>query len=197
SSSRCSGGGTPPAIAPRCSAAARTPSTGRCAASTARARAPPLPSAPSPAQKEREKRREEPPVTTVKIRPVVEPTALYCRYENNYEPQPVYINLDLADGALYADYRATNDTPMRVWLGQVRAWKIPPLVADAANELLKDIAPLAQRILDGSSIEVNPRTGDRVGVLDDDAMAAEWEIYEIIENWHEDPTVSVVEEISV
>ncbi|PZM93683.1 MAG: hypothetical protein DIU79_10680 [Actinobacteria bacterium] len=136
-------------------------------------------------------------MTTVKIRPVVEPTALYCRYENNYEPQPVYINLDLADGALYADYRATNDTPMRVWLGQVRAWKIPPLVADAANELLKDIAPLAQRILDGSSIEVNPRTGDRVGVLDDDAMAAEWEIYEIIENWHEDPTVSVVEEISV
>jgi len=136
-------------------------------------------------------------MTTVKIRPVVEPDALYCRYAGNYEPQPVYISLDLADGALYADYRATNDTPGRVWLGQVRTWEIPPLVADAANELMQDIAPLAQRILDGSDIEVNPRTGDRVGVLNDDAMAAEWEIYEIIENWREDPTVSVVEEISV
>src|SRR5690606_3153876 len=91
-----------------------------------------------------------PLMTTVKIRPVAEPDALYCRYKNNYEPQPVYINLDLADGALYADYRATNDTPMRVWLGQVRAWEIPPLVADAANKLMQDIAPLAQRILDRS-----------------------------------------------
>jgi len=77
--------------------------------------------------------------------------------------------LDLADGELYADYRATNDTPGRVWLGQVRTWEIPPLVADAANELMQDIAPLAQRILDGSDIEVNPRTGDPVGVLNDDA----------------------------
>lgn len=134
-------------------------------------------------------------MTTVSICPVSEPTALYCRYEGNYEEQPVYINLDLADGALYADYRATDGTPMRVWLGQVRTWEIPPLVADDANKLLAHIAPLAQRILDGSDIEVNPRTGDRVGVLNDDAMAAEWEIYEIIESWREDPTVGVVEEI--
>lgn len=134
-------------------------------------------------------------MTTVKIRPVAEPDALYCRYKNNYEPQPVYINLDLADGALYADYRATNGTPGRVWLGQVRAWEIPPLVADAANKLMQDIAPLAQRILDGSDIEVNPRTGDPIGVLNDDAAAAEWEIYEIIENWREDPAVPTVEEI--
>ena len=134
-------------------------------------------------------------MTTVKIRPVVEPDALYCRYENNYEPQPVYINLDLADGALYADYRASNGTPGRVWLGQVRTWKIPPLVADAANKLLREIAPLAQRILDGSDIEVNPRTGDPVGVLSDDALTAEREIYEIIERWCEDPAIATVEEI--
>ncbi|HLT09229.1 MAG TPA: hypothetical protein VK028_00290, partial [Micromonosporaceae bacterium] len=103
-------------------------------------------------------------MTTVSIRPVAEPDALYCRYAGNYEPQPVYINLDLTDGALYADYRATDGTPMRVWLGQVRTWSIPPLVADAANKLMQDIAPLAQRILDGSDIEVDPRTGDRIGV---------------------------------
>ncbi|MFO7253794.1 MAG: hypothetical protein DIU60_023890 [Actinomycetes bacterium] len=133
-------------------------------------------------------------MTTVKIRPVVEPTALYCRYEGNYEPQPVYVALDLADGALYADYQA-GGTPMRVWLGQVRTWSIPPLVADAANELLQDIAPLAQRILDGAAIETDPRTGNRVGVLNDDAAAAEREIYEIIENWREDPAIATVEEI--
>jgi len=133
-------------------------------------------------------------VTTVSIRPVSEPTALYCRHKNNYEPQPVYISLDLADGELYADYRATDGTPGRVWLGQVRVWEIPPLVADEANELLAHIAPLAQRILDGSSIEVDSRTGDPVGVLDDDAMAAEEEIREIIQRWCEGQP-RVVEEI--
>jgi len=133
-------------------------------------------------------------MTTVKIRPVVEPTALYCRYEGSYEPQPVYIALDLAGGELYADYQA-GGTPMRVWLGQVRTWSIPPLVADAANELLREIAPLAQRILDGSDIEVDPRTGNRIGVLNDDAMAAEREICEVIENWREDPAIATVEEI--
>src|SRR5690606_13921521 len=150
-------------------------------------------------KKERERKGERSPLmTTVKIHPVSEPTALYCRYEGNYEPQPVYVALDLANGALHADYRGTHNTPtwVWVWLGQVRTWSIPPLVADEANALLREIATLAQRILDGSSIEVNPRTGDPVGVLNDDAMAAEWEIYEIIENWREDPTVSVVEEIS-
>src|SRR5690606_13306206 len=125
-------------------------------------------------------------MTTVKIRPVVEPTALYCRYGNNYEPQPVYVALDLEDGALYADYQA-GGTPMRVWLGQVRTWSIPPLVADAANALLREIAPLAQRILDGSSIEVTPRTGNRIGVLSDDAAVAEREIGKIIQRWREDP----------
>src|SRR5690606_6078487 len=138
-----------------------------------------------------------PLMTTAKIHPVSEPDALSCRYENNYEPQPVYINLDLEDAELYADYPASNGTPGRVCLGQVRAWEITPLVADAANELLREIAPLAQRILDGSSIEVNPRTGDPVGVLSDDATAAEREIYEIIESWREDPAIATVEEIRV
>src|SRR5690606_821145 len=75
--------------------------------------------------------------------------------------------------------------------------EIPPLVADEANALLERIAPLAQRILDGSDIETDPRTGDRVGVLDDDAEEAEEEIREIIRRWWEDPTVGVVEEIRV
>lgn len=135
-------------------------------------------------------------MTTVSVHPVSEPTALYCRYAGNYEPQPVYVALDLADGALYADYQA-GGTPMRVWLGQVRTWSIPPLVGDEATALLEHIAPLAQRVLDGSAIETDPRTGDRVGVLNDDAAAAEREIYEIIQRWCEDPAARVVEEISV
>ena len=136
-------------------------------------------------------------MTTVSIRPVESPTALYCRYAGSYEEQPAYIALDLVDGELYADYRATDGTPGRVWLGQVRTWSIPPLVADAANALLERIAPLAQRILDGSSIEVDPRTGDPVGVLDDDAAEAEREIAEIIQRWCEDQPHRVVEEIKV
>jgi len=136
-------------------------------------------------------------MTTVKIRPVSGPADLYCRYKNNYEPQPVYINLDLTNGALYADYRATDGTPMRVWLGQVRTWSIPPLVADEANELLERIAPLAQRILDGSSIELDALTGRHIGVLNDDAAAAEEEIRVLIRRWCEDPGTATVTEISV
>ena len=136
-------------------------------------------------------------MTTVSIRPVSEPTALYCRYAGNSDEQPAYIALDLTTGELYADYQPTNGTPMGVWLGQVRVWEIPPLVADAANELLERIAPLAQRILDGSSIEVDPRTSDRVGVLDDDAAEAEREIGKIIQRWCEDQPHRVVEEIRV
>src|SRR5690606_3180787 len=146
----------------------------------------PPPSSPSPdKKKEREKRREETPMTTVKIRPVTEPAALYRRYEGSHRPQSAYVALDLTNGALYADYWGTNGTPMGVWLGQVRTWSIPPLVADAANELLREIAPLAQRILDGATIETGSRTGAPVGVLNDDAMAAEREIGKIIESWRE------------
>src|SRR5690606_1655454 len=132
-------------------------------------------------------------MTAVTIRPVAEPTALYCRYAASYQPQPVYVALDLADGALYADYQA-GGTPMRVWLGQVRTWSIPPLVGDEATALLEHIAPLAQRVLDGSDIEVDPRTGDPVGVLNDDAAEAEQEIGKIIQRWCEDPAARVVEE---
>src|SRR5690606_10878118 len=97
--------------------------------------------------------------------------------------------------ALYADYRATDGTPMRVWLGQVRTWSIPPLVADAANKLMQDIAPLAQRILDGSSIELDALTGRHIGVLNDDAAAAGEEIRVLIRRWCEDPGTATVEEI--
>src|SRR5690606_13339913 len=142
----------------------------------------------------REREREEPPMPTVSVHPVSEPTALYCRYAGSHEPQPVYVALDLADGELYADYRATDGTPGRVRLGQVRVWEIPPLVAADANELLEHIAPLAPKIFDGSHIETDTRTGDPVGVLDDNAMAAEEEIRESIQRWCEGQP-RVVEEI--
>src|SRR5690606_18571715 len=119
-------------------------------------------------------------MTTVSIRPVESPTALYCRYAGSHRPQSAYVALDLTTGALYADYWGTNGTPMGVWLGQVRTWSIPPLVADEANELLAHIAPLAQRILDGATIETGSRTGAPVGVLNDNAAAAEEEIRVLI-----------------
>jgi len=134
---------------------------------------------------------------TVAIRPVSEPTALYRRYERNCHPQPAYIALDLADGELYADYQADNDIPARIWYGVVRTWPIPPLAGDEANRLMEHIAPLAQRVLDGASIELGEREANRVGVLNEDAEQAEEQIYREIQDWCEDPTVQVVEEINV
>ena len=114
--------------------------------------------------------------TTVQVHHVTGPTDLYCQYSGQYQRQAAFVALSLETGSLWADYDGEigNAVPFDVWHRRVLRWYIPALRAEAANALLDEIAPLAQRVLDGASIEWNGH--NMVGRLTTDADAAAIEI---------------------
>ena len=119
--------------------------------------------------------------TTVTIRPCTDPTELFRHYDGQSEPQPAYIALDLEDGGMWASYDAIvgSGTPEEVFHRRERWYGIPTLTGEAANELMERLRPLAARILADSDVEFDGN-GNRVGVLGEDAQAAEAEIEQII-----------------
>lgn len=114
--------------------------------------------------------------TTVRIIECTSPTELYRRYDGESEAQPAYLELDLREGTLLADYDVEigNARPESVVHGLVRRYTIPILTGDAANRIMTEIAPLTLRILDDSTVERDGST--TVGRLGADALAAEEEI---------------------
>jgi hypothetical protein len=114
---------------------------------------------------------------TATIRKCTEPTELYRHYAGQTDPQGAHIALDLETGAMWADYNAEvgNGRPEDVYHGRTRRYGIPLLTGDAANALMAELLPLAQRVLNGSDIDWNDR-GNKVATLNDDAAAAEAEI---------------------
>lgn len=116
-----------------------------------------------------------------------EPHALFCQFSCQSDPQDAYIELDLRDGSMYADYNSEigSAVPMSVYYGSIHRYTIPPLMADAANRLMDKIAPLAQRVLDGVSWEYDgSRTDAR---LSDDSQDAADEIERLTEYAEFDP----------
>ncbi|MEV6574825.1 hypothetical protein [Streptomyces sp. NPDC051577] len=110
---------------------------------------------------------------TVDVRPVTGPEALHAWYQGQTKAQPAYVELGLRDGILLASYDAVVGPggPASVDHGIDLRWSIPALTQEAADELLKELAPLAQRILDGS--EVDWDGNNHVGrLLTEDANAA-------------------------
>ncbi|MFJ5635089.1 hypothetical protein ACIQF5_20930 [Streptomyces goshikiensis] len=108
---------------------------------------------------------------TVEVRPVSGPDALHRQYHGQNEPQPAYIELGLEDGIFLADYDAGGGTPGSVRAGIDQRWTIPVLTQKAANELLAELAPVAQRVLDGSDVQWDGN--NRVGrILTEDAQQA-------------------------
>ncbi|MHA4818764.1 hypothetical protein ACXZ65_30955 [Streptomyces aculeolatus] len=119
-------------------------------------------------------------MTDVKIIDCADPTELYCHYEGQSETQPAYIELDLRKGTLLADYNAEigNAIPFSVHHGFNRRYSIPVLTAAAANRVMREIAPLANRILADWDAAWDERRGNMVAELGDDAQAAEAGIQE-------------------
>lgn len=107
-------------------------------------------------------------------------TALHHRYPGQTSAQPCHVELDCQDGELTADYNVEigNAVPLVVWHGHVRRYSIPCLSADAANEVLDEIAPFAQRVLNGYSSRWDGN--NHVADLDADAIDAEEQIRAII-----------------
>ncbi|GAA0500841.1 hypothetical protein [Streptomyces olivaceiscleroticus] len=116
--------------------------------------------------------------TSVQIVECTDPTELYCHYDGELDMQPAYIELDLKAGKLYADYNAEigSGIPFSVYHGFDRRYGIPVLTAEAANRVLREIAPIADRIL--ADWEEEWDGNNMVAVLGEDAQAAEEEIQE-------------------
>jgi hypothetical protein len=126
----------------------------------------------------------------LEIRRVEQWDALYRRYPGRPQPQPCYIELNCAFGVMQAEYDARiTAVPMSVWHGHIRRYGIPCLTADAANELMDEIAPLAQQVLDGYESEWDG--SNLIAAFDEDAQQAEERIAQIIDNLLVDDTNTV------
>jgi hypothetical protein len=115
--------------------------------------------------------------TTVAIIPVEgAPDALLHIYPGQNGAQDCFIELDLRDGAMTANYNGEigNAIPSTVYHGVVRRYPIPVLQPATANALMERIAPLAQRVLDGAEIVWDG--SNHVARLNADARRAEDEI---------------------
>jgi transcriptional regulator with XRE-family HTH domain len=114
--------------------------------------------------------------TTVRVVECTDPTELYRHYDRQSEAQPAYIELDLREGTLLADYNAEvgNAIPFSVFHGFERRYSIPVLHGDAANRVMEELVPLADRML--ADWEEEWDGNNMVAVLGDDAKAAEEEI---------------------
>lgn len=119
-------------------------------------------------------------MTTIHVAHISPVDALHHRYPGQSERQDCYIELDCQDGELTADYNAEigNAVPMAVHHGHVRRYTIPCLRADAANDLLDEIAPFAQRIVDGYSSRWDG--SNHIADLTEDAVDAEESIRDLI-----------------
>lgn len=121
----------------------------------------------------------------------VEGDALHLQYRGQNGTQPVYVTLDCESGDLSAAASGIigNGTPMRVWNSLARQWRIPALTETAANALLAEIAPLAERVVAG--FERVWDGSDHVGEYDDDATAAIERIGSLCDRDWSDQTIEV------
>jgi len=106
---------------------------------------------------------------------------VYCKYDGQTGEQDAYIYLNSKTETLYADYNAEIGSAIFAdcWNNHTLAWNIQSnLTAEELNELLKRIAPLAERVL--SAYESKWDGNNHVGTYEDyDAPRAMEEIEEI------------------
>lgn len=114
----------------------------------------------------------------MKITPVTG-TDLWHRYPRQSAPQGAFVELDPERRTLGCETNPEigNAVPADVWYGRLLRWPIPPLRADAANDLLAALAPLAERVAAGYSVEWDGT--NHVGRLTDSARQA----CDAIERW--------------
>lgn len=108
-----------------------------------------------------------------------EPAKLFKHYDGQ-SVQDAYIELDLREQTLLADYNAVvgNAIPGEVRNGFERRYQIPLLTGEAADALMKQIRPLAEEIVEDWREEWNGH--NHVVILGEDAEIAENQIEEIV-----------------
>lgn len=109
----------------------------------------------------------------IQITKANQPAELFFEMESG--AAPTYLEVDLTSREISVDYQASSGTPGRVWHGFIRRFDIPLLTATAANRLMEQIAPLAERMCNDWSEEIG-RGGRAEAVLGADGRAAEAEL---------------------
>lgn len=114
-------------------------------------------------------------------------SALFRHYPMQTNPQPCYVELNLHEQTLKADWNAEigRADPMSVYHGHERRYPIPCLHADTANRLLAELEPLAMRVIAGYTRHFNG--SNIVAVLSADAQKAEEDIEKAIEPYWSEP----------
>src|ERR1019366_7367420 len=92
-------------------------------------------------------------MSLIKIKECSSDLALH--YPGQINLQGAYIELDCETGVLSADTDGEigGGMPFAVWHGRTLRWPCPALTADAANALLSEVAPLAEKVLAGYEID--------------------------------------------
>lgn len=78
---------------------------------------------------------------------------VYAQFGGQCMPQPAFLELDIRDGSLTADYSGEvgNGVPGAVWHGRILRFKLmPETTADQIERIINDNVELFQKILDGS-----------------------------------------------
>ena len=106
-------------------------------------------------------------------------SSIYRHYDGQCQPQDCYIEIDLDHSNIEASYNAEigNAVPMAVWHNRIRRYEIPCIFPATADELMKELLPLAERMAVG--YERVWDGNNYVGRLTEDAQAASDEIERI------------------
>lgn len=99
---------------------------------------------------------------------------------NTGTPAKVYLYVNPETGAIYCETWTGGDgIPMPVYHDRLLRWPIKPLTADAANDLMREVAPLARRIVAGYEVKFDGNNNR--GILNEDAEDANGEIGDLCE----------------
>jgi hypothetical protein len=109
---------------------------------------------------------------TMKIIPVENNNGMHCHYERQTAAQGCYVEIDCKLQTLLCSYNAEigNAVPFAVYHGHEQRFGIPCLTAGAANDLMAQINPIADRVCAGYESVWNGN--NNVARFNDDARAA-------------------------
>jgi hypothetical protein len=126
------------------------------------------------------------------IRPVTSED-IHCKYPGQHEPQKIVIEINPSNGTLRAFYdpEIGGAVPMDVYhFHRIWQWCDGGLSCRAVRAILRDVAPLADRVCDGHTVEWDGNnmsgrlTPDAESALDQLSAVIEMRAYEACHGSH-------------
>lgn len=118
---------------------------------------------------------------------------LHCRYDRQTSSQDCYIELDCKNETLSANYNSEigNAVHFSVYHGHIQRFGIPCLTNITVNNLMSEIAPLANDVIEG--YESKWDGNNHVAVFTDKAEKAIEKIMQICDSFEADEKNSIIE----